>query len=166
MGAMPSGLRILGLGLPIAACAASPSFDEDEALARAAAYRDELVRIVETPTAPTAHSAAGEQAWVWATPDTGERILALDPNADNADVSFPVETVIVKEVADAAGDPVLLFLLAKMPAGYDEERDDWFFGTLALDGTPELRDRGDTIFCHDCHAFGDGVADGAVIPPP
>jgi hypothetical protein len=84
--------------------------------------------------------------------------LATDPYRSLSagfatDPEFPVGSMIVKEMLDDDGAPSILTVMAKQSAGFDPDHRDWWYGRLAVDGSPTSGNFvGKVSFCIACHA--------------
>ena len=66
--------------------------------------------------------------------------------------SFPEGTLIVKEMLDAQGQPMMLTAMYKAPEGYDPTNRDWWWGMLMPNGTPaQSGSVGKIAMCNGCH---------------
>ena len=67
-------------------------------------------------------------------------------------VTFPEGSMIVKEMLDPEGTPMMLTAMFKADAGYDSDNNDWWWGMLTLDGQPaESGSVGKIAMCNGCH---------------
>ena len=133
--------------LAIAACTG----DDDVTLeARASGYLD-FQRINARPF-PTAQHQGNPLVNVWTEQlaTTPYRVLS---SGSAPVVEFPVGAMIVKEMMDASGEPPILTVMAKQPAGYDPAHGDWWYGRLEADGSATNANFvGRVNFCIGCHA--------------
>lgn len=72
--------------------------------------------------------------------------------ADGAALTFAEGSLIVKEMLDPEGEPMMLTAMYKGPEGYDAENADWWWGMLTLDGMPaQSGSVGKVALCSGCH---------------
>lgn len=105
---------------------------------------------------PLASQHAAPQAVVWVSSDSQAAYRAIDPGDTAATAPpFEVGTLIVKQHFDmqgvATGD---LTVMAKMPAGFNADAADWWWGRFS---GGELAESGVLDYCVACHE-GNGLA--------
>ena len=146
----PIGLLVVGLALASAACSGGSGAGSEETTMTA--YNEPPSSAPSSDTPPTDPHAvyaplgigAGYQSWKKATryphvsPTHGKRFVEVYVNevgyAAYTDESavIPVGTVIVKTSWETKGGkptrvPGPLFVMKKMPEGYNAERNDWYY---------------------------------------
>lgn len=158
--ARPPAVLALALGLLVfAACDGDGSGDADEGgdtttggeLDEAAIVSEALgypsfERINADPY-PSAHGAAASIN-VFVPSEYAAAYRALDPDDPDATASFPDGTLVVKEHLDGEGEPAGVTIMYKA-AGFDPDRNDWWWANASLDGT--INDGGMVDYCIACH---------------
>lgn len=72
--------------------------------------------------------------------------------AEGGALTFAEGSLIVKEMLDPEGEPMMLTAMYKGPEGYDADNADWWWGMLTLDGMPaQSGSVGKVALCSTCH---------------
>lgn len=126
-----------------AATAADLDFCHDEEWMTFEDY-PQWTKITDEPVISYAH---GEN-WI----DIYANELAAQPYVDLAS-AYPECAAVVKAIHMGEGDPAIrkLTVMVKMPAGYDPEHGDWYYGSFESTGTVAVDETGRVEFCMSCH---------------
>lgn len=137
----------LFLGVVLPACALEPM---DENL-----YRDGFTHINKQPF--VSDLVPDKLIDVWVSADQAIEYSKVLLDGQGSGVHLRPDTVIVREVLDAAGEIQTLTIMIKREPGYYPGGGDYWYGVADPDGTVRNDDNGNPLMgpltqCGDCHA--------------